>query len=121
MGTFLVPSGPGKHLYIIMNAACADGMHIMYSVSSIKDGQAYDDTCMFKGGEHEFIVRPSYVYYRNPEQRSATTIVLCVERGLYVPKADLAQEHFDRIRAGIAKSPFTKPWAEKYCRENGII
>lgn len=123
-GTLLIPSGPnasGKHLFVIMNAACPNAMHILYSISSIKRGQKYDTTCEFRGGEHEFVIHPSYVYYRDPQQRTTAHITKCVDNKLYITKADLAGEHFKRICDGISVSPFTRPWAEKYCRDNGII
>lgn len=48
--TLLLPSGTfeapdRKHLFIIMTKACANGQHLLLSVSSIKQGVRHDATC----------------------------------------------------------------------------
>jgi hypothetical protein len=124
MGTLLIPSGPNAddmHLFVILNKACAAGQHVMLSISRIKDGQQYDDTCVFNGGEHDFITQPSYVRYRKPEQRTSANIANCVHGGLYVPRLPLDKMHFARVCKGILESPHIRPWLEIYCRDNGVI
>ena len=94
---------------------------MMLSVTSIKEGKSHDPACVFQGGEHEFIKHPSYVYYKDPQQRPTGFIAKCVQNGAYGVKADLDDAHFQRICAGIEKSDFGKPWAVKYSKEVGII
>jgi len=121
-GTLLVLSGPqGNHLYVIMNQACSDGLHLMLGISSIKPGKSHDTACEFSGGEHEFITKPSFVYYRDPLQRQSAFIARCVENGAYGVKANMDDANFQRICEGIGKSDFIRPWAVKYAKDNGII
>jgi hypothetical protein len=62
---FLVPSGPRDllHLHIVLTEADADGMHLVATVSSVKEGIEHDKTCVLPVGEHAFITKPSYVVY----------------------------------------------------------
>jgi hypothetical protein len=106
------------HLFIVMTQMCAAKQHLLLSVSSIKEGVSHDDACVFAGGEHEFIDRPSFVYYRQPELRRADKIALLVEKNEYVPKADLANPHFEAVCEGVKKSKFIKRWAVEYYLNN---
>ena len=110
--TFLVPSGPiGFHLFVAVTKACPNNSFLLLSVSSIKDGKTHDTTCVFSGGEHEFITRPSFVDYAKPIQRFLTGIQKCISAGVFVQKADLDGVHFNRVCAGIPLSPRRQRWA----------
>jgi hypothetical protein len=115
-GTLLIPSGPGdlKHLFVVVTNKCKDDLHLLFSISSIRPGVAYDDTCVFDGGEHDFIRHRSYVYYRKPDQRRASSISRMVELGAFTVKPDLAEIHFVRICEGVSKSKFSTPATVKY-------
>ena len=113
--TFLVPSGPsGLHLYVVTTNPCPKNSFLLLSVSSIKDGKYHDPTCLFSGGEHEFITKRSFVVYGKPEQRLLSAIQKCLACGLFVRKADLGSPHFDRICDGISLSPHRQRWAVEH-------
>jgi hypothetical protein len=38
-------------------------MHLVATVSSVKEGIEHDKTCVLPVGEHAFITKPSYVVY----------------------------------------------------------
>ncbi len=80
---------------------------------------AYDTACVFDGGEHPFIEKKSFVLYRAADQKRQDAIERGVEKGLFVPRADMPDEPFAAMCAGIALSDFIKPWAvefyQRYC------
>lgn len=118
-GTLLVPSGPhGMHLFVILTNKCQYGFHLLVSITSIKAGKSYDDACTFAGGEHPFIDRPSYAYYRLAEQKRSTAIVHGVESGLFVPRDDMPEAQLAAICNGIGESEFISPWAIEYYLAN---
>ncbi len=120
-GTILIPSGPksdGSHLFVVMTNACPQNLHLLLSISSIKERVAYDDTCILYKGEHEFIKVPSFVVYRLPERKPATTIQKCVNGWLFHPRADMDEKVFQRIFDGIFKSDFSPAWTLKYASDN---
>ncbi|MES0157554.1 hypothetical protein NKJ81_28920 [Mesorhizobium sp. M0018] len=117
-GTLLVPSGPGKHLFIVVTKKCKDGFHLLFSVSSVKEGVFYDKSCEFAGGEHVFIKHASFVLYRLADQKKAAVIAKLVDKNLYSVKPDLDEKHFKRVCRGIGTSKFVAPWALKYYLAN---
>lgn len=121
--TLLLPSGTfeapdRKHLFIIMTKACANGQHLLLSVSSIKEGVRHDATCEIEVGCHPFITKPSFIFYAKAAQVRSDRLIKCVEGWLYTPKERLADEVFQRVCAGVDASPFTPRWAKKYFAEN---
>jgi hypothetical protein len=106
--TFLVPSGPDKHLYIVVTEADGDGMHILVNVTSIDPEIAHDKTCCFDGGEHKFIKKPSYAAYGFAIQRHANFVDQQVKLGNYIQHDDASEEVVAKIRSGLKKSVFTK-------------
>ena len=113
--TFLVPSGlSGLHLFVVTTKPCPQNSFLLLSISSIKDGKYYDGTCVFSGGEHEFITKPSYVVYRKPEQRFLSSIQKCLAGGVFILKTNLETQYFDRICTGISISPHRQRWAVEH-------
>jgi hypothetical protein len=118
-GALLVPSGPhGMHLFVIVTNRCQNGFHLLVSLTSIKPDKAYDPACTFNGGEHPFIEKRCYAYYRLAEQRSSASIAKAVSAGLFVPRADLGEPHLSAICAGIETSEFIGKWAVEYYQAN---
>jgi hypothetical protein len=87
-------------------------------LSSIKEGVRHDNACELEAGEHEFIVKRSFVSYRQPYKLSNTVIIKCVTGWLYKPKADLDEKVFERVCSGITLSRFTPRWAKTYFSQN---
>lgn len=113
--TLLIPSGPtGLHLYVVMTDASKHNQHILLSVSTIRAGKYFDDTCVIDAGSHEFIVRDSYVYYRDPLLRNAASISKCVNDHTFISKADMDENVFTRMLNGVPVSKFTPKWVGDY-------
>ena len=119
-GTLLVPSGPsGMHLFTILTNRCDDGFHLLVSITSIREGIAYDPACVFAGDEHPFTKHPSHVFYRIMEQKRSEALANGVAKGLFIPKEDMPEVPFQNICNGIETSEFIGPWAVEYYRKNG--
>jgi hypothetical protein len=116
--TLLIPTDPGKHLYIVMTNKCGDACHLLLSVSSIKPNKHHDPTCEFEGGEHEFIKKRSFVYYRKPLRSQASSIIQLVAKRWYLTRNDLDEVHFARVCDGVTRSEFSRPWAVAYFAAN---
>lgn len=117
--TLLMPSGPeGYHLFIVMTNVCKNDQFLLLPISSIKPKIKYDDTCTFKGGEHEFIKKPSFVAYRFAELRHRNNLQKCVESKVFIPKNDLGDVEFKRICDGVEASDYSRPWVISYFKEN---
>ena len=107
------------HLFVIVTPPCPNSSMLLLSLSTIRDGKYHDPTCVFDGGEHEFIVGPSYVVYSRAEQRFVQGIQTCVEGKVFIPKAPLDDLHVSRMCQGIQASGRTKPWALEYYIRHG--
>lgn len=118
-GTLLVPSGPsGMHLFVILTNKCQHGSHLWVSLTSVREGKMHDEASVFSGGEHPFIKRQSYVYYRDIGQKRSTAIAFGVASGLLIPREDMGEASLAAICAGIEKSDFVGSWAIEYYLAN---
>jgi hypothetical protein len=106
--TYLISSGPDKHLFIIVTEEDSDGMHILINVSSIDPDIPHDSTCLLNIGDHKFIDRPSYMAYEFAIQRHKNFVDDRTRRKLYIQHKDANPDLVSRICDGIKKSPFTK-------------
>jgi hypothetical protein len=89
-------------------------------LTSVKENKPHDKSCILKKGDHEFIVKPSYVLYRLAGTTRAKHIEYMVAKKFYVPKSDVTQEIFDLIITGLFISEETRPSILKYAKENGL-
>jgi hypothetical protein len=106
--TYLIPSGPDFHLFVVVTEEDDAGMHILVGISSIDPDIPYDNTCVFKGGEHDFIKHPSFATYEFAIQRHKNFIDDKTKKGVYKKRKDATLELVARIGSGVKKSPFTK-------------
>jgi hypothetical protein len=91
-------------------------MLALVNVTSIVEGAHYDPACILQAGDHEFIDRPSWVYYRRGRIETLASIRLGVSRGEYVPKAPVSPKVFEQICDGIEVSNFITPHFQAYVR-----
>ncbi|ESW73309.1 hypothetical protein X771_02230 [Mesorhizobium sp. LSJC277A00] len=91
---------------------------MLVSLTSIKPDKAHDPACVFNGGEHPFIDKPCYAYYRLAEQRHSNSIIKAVQAGLFIPRVDMQEPHLSAICAGIETSEFIGQWAVEYYQIN---
>lgn len=106
--TFLVPSGPDKHLYVVITEADDSGMHILANITSVDPDISHDKSCCLSAGEHAFVNHDSYVAYEFAMQRHGAYIDKQVQVGNYIQKDDASAALVEKIRGGLKKSPFAK-------------
>lgn len=108
-----IPSGPqGNHLFIVLNDpqplpgyGAADHC-VMVNLSSIEADIPYDATCVLQPGQHPFIVRPSYVYYRGTRIERANHIRNCIQTGIFTRRPPpFAPDLVAVIKHGLNASP----------------
>ncbi|MGR3984843.1 MAG: hypothetical protein OD817_06265 [Gammaproteobacteria bacterium] len=103
------------HLFVILTDP--DGPRrevILVSISSVRPGRQYDDTCIVEKGEHEFIKRRSFVSYKSCRQRSATDLERGVKNGRFIDKGCINAELFARIIDGVPRSKFTPRFVNEH-------
>jgi hypothetical protein len=114
---FLVPSGPAEHLHLHVVASAprpSPDFRLLIPISSKKHGRFHDPACEIAAGEHPFIVKDSFVLYKEIQKRSASKILLCIQNGEFVLKDPIGDALLSRILAGLHLSDFTSPWVFEY-------
>ena len=106
--TYLIPSGPDLHLFVVVTEEDSNGMYILVSVSTIDPDIPHDSTCEFTGGEHDFIKHPSFAAYEFAIHRHKNFIDDKAKRKVYKPHKDASPDVVAKICDGIKKSHFTK-------------
>lgn len=80
-GTLLIPSGPiGHHLFVVATRPCLEQNVALVNIA----GRTPDPTCILQAGDHEFIKKPSWVYYRRARIESVAALRLGVSCGDYI-------------------------------------
>jgi hypothetical protein len=121
--TLLIPSGSdsnpnGKHLFVIVTSQCRDGFHLAVSISRIKNGIAYDPTCVLQAGEHPFVKGPSFIFYAKAAKLRHQGIIKCVKGWEYHVKDQCSPTLLTKIEDGMNASPFAPRWAKTFFNEN---
>ncbi len=113
--TLLMPSGnEGDHLYVVLNDPRAfEGRGqqfwvVLVNLSSVREGVAHDATCVLDAGDHVFVKRPSFVFYRNARVEPQNHVLRLVEQGVFNPHVPVSAELLQRIKTGLFDSPHTK-------------
>jgi len=76
-GALLIPTGPGYHLFVILNAPADFPTYpprscVLVSFSTIRSGP-YDATRIVPAGAHPFIKERSFVAYRRARMETRPT------------------------------------------------
>ena len=116
--TLLIPSGPPqdpsqKHLFVILTdpvstEAGSKGV-LLVGVSSVRPDLFHDPACLLYPGDHPFIGRKSFVYYRMARIEDAQKLINGVKQGVLVPRDTLAGDIFARVCQGLTESRHTAP------------
>jgi hypothetical protein len=112
--TFLIPSGDGLHLYVVITPRCLRDHHLIVSVSSIKQGRYYDPTCELEVGRHSFVTRPSFVHYGSARTVDAPHLTACVDGGSFRLREPILDDWLQRICDGLAVSVHVAPRILRY-------
>ena len=110
-GTLLIPTGPAKHLHIIMNDPVYSLEHqkkcvLVVNISTIKDGLPYDHTCTLASGDHPFIRHSGYVYYKGAEVVSAPRLIDRISLGEVNIMEPVSDSIYIRVLEGFGISKF---------------
>ena len=113
--TLLMPSGvEGNHLFVILNDPKVfpgygpNPCVALVNLSTVRAEVSYDNTCVLQAGCHSFVVRNSYVVYRNVRIEQETHLITLVLQGLFRPHDPILGTDFTNIKNGLTGSPFTK-------------
>lgn len=82
-------------------------------VTTVREYVFHDESCILSQGDHSFIVKPSYVLYKDLR----LIVVDEIARELNVKffqREMLEKDVLDRVCDGIGASDFTPPWAVAY-------
>ena len=128
-GTILIPANSASHLHFVCSNSIlypnmAKECVLLVNISSVKNNTPIDSTCLLNIGDHPFITKPSFVYYKKAEIFSVTGINQQIAEGNYTVKEDCDNEVFNRILNGFSISDDVKlkvlRFYEKYCLELDI-
>lgn len=113
--TLLMPSGnEGDHLYIVLNDPRPFENRgnnlwvVLVNLSSVREGVPHDATCVLEPGEHPFVSRRSFVFYRNARIEQESHVLQLTQNGLFKPHDPMSAGVLQKIKAGLYESPHTK-------------
>lgn len=93
---------------------------VTVSLSSLKGGPTDDSTCLIAVGEHPFVVKPSFVFYRGVRVGAESEMDTAFRRGLLVIEPDLAPGVLQRVQRGLLTSRFVPEAAKQLLRAQGL-
>src|SRR5437764_12129249 len=116
--TLLLPSGTyndpnRKHLFIVCTDACKAGNHVIVSVTEWQN-HLCDGTTRLAVGDHPFITKDSYIFYRKARIESGAALAAGVASGLFVPRNPASDALVAKILKGICDSIQTPRKVKKY-------
>lgn len=112
--TLLIPSGAGKHLFVVLNDPVPFPGYgsrpclALVNVSTVRKDIPYDTTCVLPAGCHAFVAVESYVRYQDARIYRSDELAARVTQGLFSLHEPMSEAWLDAIRAGLRKSPRTK-------------
>ncbi|HWR95920.1 MAG TPA: hypothetical protein VN248_04230 [Arenimonas sp.] len=117
--TFLMDSGPSKHLFVVLadpkNQPGYGKVLVAVCVgitSATEDGRIIDPTCIIEAGEHPFIIRQSFAHYRKAEVIREDVYTPAIKSGQYPMRepvsADLLQRLYDGLMQSVAVARHVK-------------
>lgn len=122
----MIPSGPsGEHLFTVavgpveLDGYGPDLQVILVSFTSVKPGAPVDDACLVYEGEHPFITRASYIYYREPRLYSVATVQRNVNADVWRQAQPCDQDLMQRVLYGFRRSKRLPRYFNKILDELG--
>jgi hypothetical protein len=113
--TILIPSGTNsapdkKHLFIVMTPPTGPLNEVLlFSVSTYTKSNKQDSACLLDVGDHPFITRPSYIYYRTARIERLSHLSDALDTGYFTRKEPISEDVFHRIVDGMYRSKAIRP------------
>jgi len=108
-----------SHLFIIvLEAQDYTNNTIIVNLSSYDRGAKHDNTTILNAGDHDFIIRESYIVYRKARIRSMNELEELINSGKAQLREPLEENVFQKVCEGILKSSFTPSEVKEMYREN---
>ena len=104
-----------------MNDPSKDGTCLCVMLSSVKQNRVHDPACILDKGDHDFITKQTYAVYRLAEQEILAHITNMVAKKYYFLKADMSENIFAKVVAGLHASNNTRPRIIKYAKSVGAV
>ena len=109
-GTLLIPSGPGYHLFVILNSPADFPTYppqscILVSFSTVRG--PHDTTRTVQAGAHPFIKEPSFVAYRQARMERSAVLEDRVASGTHIAWEPVNETLRLDLIAGLYASPLT--------------
>lgn len=111
--SFLGQTGDDLHLFFVLTNPMKlpsygnQSQVLSVNISSVYEDRPYDNTCEINVGEHPFINRRSYVYYRRMRLDTAVHIENLVNSGVFLARENCTPELLQRILQGALNSIHT--------------
>jgi hypothetical protein len=125
--TFLIPSGPGKHLFFVVLGPAVlpeygkTPHYVLAGATTLREGSQYDPACIIEAGEHPFIRRRSYIAFRYVQILPASDVEARAGT-LWTPHQDCDKALLARIISGILQSRHTKNYVKHALRsQHGVL
>jgi len=114
----LIPSGTyhdpaRKHLFIVCTDCCEKGMHLLVSITGWTNDLC-DPTVRLRPGDHPFINKDSYAFFRKARIESAKALQAGVDQGLFIEHTTASQALVTRIMQGVCGSTQTPRKVRQY-------
>lgn len=123
--TLLIPSSPNnlkdtKHLFIILNNPSQSKPQkcLLVNISTIRNSIMFDSACIIEPGEHKFIKKRSFVFYRFAKIIEAKELIKKVKSGEFIAHESISEELYKKIVDGLFKSKFLAPKYKDFYIQN---
>lgn len=90
---------------------------VVVNVTSIQ-GTCIDKSCLLRAGDHPFITRPSYVFYRKANISAISAIEEAEKCGVVWKDKDMTSAVLARIQQGALDSAMTPNEVKDFLRKN---
>jgi hypothetical protein len=92
-----------KHLFVVCSNVCDKGFHLIVSITGWTNNLC-DPTTRLQAGDHPFIRKDSYVFYRKARVEPAASLTEGVASGQFLTRDPMDEKLVTRISAGICSS-----------------
>ena len=90
---------------------------IYVTITSVREDEAYDDSCVLGPADHPFLEHESYVAYWDIAERRESFIQSQIDNAIFIPQTVFAPEVVVKIIQGAIRSKQTKPFAKRVLEE----